>query len=301
MICKLFCLLVLVSCGRSTHPPLRIEGVAFAIPYSIQVDASPSSTKEIQETIKTVFDRIDRVYNNWNPHSEVSQLALLPAHQKIELSSELASFLLQISSWVCLTEGRFDPTVEPLQKLWKHYLNKGSTPPPHAIDILLPAIGWENIHLEGNLFWKEHDQTALDLGGAAKGLAVDLILTTLQEDGYTNIFVEWGGEIRTLGEHPQKRPWTIAIVGAETRFLSDRAIATSGSYIQQWKIDDTLYTHIIDPRTKRPLSQIPIQSASVVAPTCAEADALATAMMLFPSLEEGRQWAQAHSLDITIW
>ena len=167
-----------------------------------------------------------------------------------------------------LSEGRFDPTIEPLQKLWKEHLAQGTVPSKPQIDALLPAIGWNKIHLSKGKICKDHDLTSLDLGGIAKGYCVDLLVERLNANGYPSIFVEWGGEIRTSGQHPDNRPWTIFI----SRFgnpdpekalailtLRNQAIATSGDYIQQWKVqkentgEEAVYFHIIDPLTGQPL------------------------------------------------
>ncbi len=160
-----------------------------------------------------------------------------------------------------------------------------------------PAFG-EAFHLEENCFWKEKNETKLDLGGVAKGYGVDLILERLQENGFHNIYVEWGGEIRVAGRHPANRPWKIAILGGEEMELNDEAIATSGSYQQNWIIDGVLYTHITDPKTQKPLTNPPITSASVRTPTCMEADAIATALMLIPSIKKAEDWAAQKELAV---
>lgn len=257
--------------------------------YTVKVGDPDPDLCLVQSIIADVFSEIDAVYNNWNPHSEISNLNRLAAGEKQLLSPQLAAFLRRIDRLVEFTEGRFDPTVAPI----KENLLKGS------LQTAADGVGWDKIHLEGELFWKEHDQTALDLGGAAKGYAVDLILERLQKAGFLNLFVEWGGEIRVAGSHPERRPWKIAILGGDTLELHEEAIATSGSYLQNWTIEETRYTHIIDPKTKCPLSNSTITSASVAYQTCCEADAIATALMLFPSQEEAYAWAEAR--DLKIW
>ncbi len=259
--------------------------------YSILIGDSNPDMDQVESVVLSTFSEINAVFNNWNPESEISQLNKLPAGEKKPLSQPLAHFLRRINELVILTEGRFDPTIAPI----KESLLKGELYPDSH------AIGWDKIHIDGDLFWKEHNHTALDLGGAAKGHGVDLLFENLQEAGFKNIFVEWGGEIRASGSHPEKRPWKIAIRGSETLELKERAIATSGSYLQKWTIDETSYTHIIDPKTKKPLSSPPITSASVLCESCFEADALATALMLFASQEEAEMWAKAHNLKVWLF
>ncbi len=294
----LLLLIVLASCSQK-HPT-RFEGCAMTIPYCIQL-GDPVEEEQIQQIILDTFAEMNEIYNNWNPHSEVSQLRTLSAHQQVKLSDELAGFLAFVDTIVRQTEGRFDPTVEPLHLLWKENLREGHLPNSSAVTALQPSTGWSHLHLEGITFWKDDALTSLDLCGVAKGHAVDLLVERLAEAGYTSIYVEWGGEIRTQGQHPSGRPWRVAIYGSKNIDLSDVAIATSGSYLQNWIVDGESYTHIIDPQTGSPLKNSPITSVTVLAPTCAEADAYATALMLFPSIESAEVWATQRQIQAIIW
>ena len=176
-------------------------------------------------------------------------------------------------------------------------------PSEEEIQTILPAIGWDRVHLDAGLFSKDHDLTSLDLGGIAKGYCVDLLIERLQEAGYRHLFVEWGGEVRAAGRHPQNRPWKIFISrlgdhnpdhAVAQLDLCDQAIATSGDYMQFWRVGDKVYCHIIDPKTHRPLlcSQTSIASSSVLASTCTFADGIAKVGMMFPTLAEAQQWAE---------
>ena len=268
------------------------------IPYCVQVagQLNDEQLKGIQGVILETFAEVNAIYNNWNPDSEVAQLRHLPAGQPIILSDSLAAFLNYVSEIVTRTEGRFDPTVDGLQLIWKESLQAGALPEQALLTPLAQATGWSHIHLEGKLFWKDNSLTAIDLGGVAKGYAVDLIVERLALAGYGSIYVEWGGEIRTVGKHPQGRSWKVGIQGLDALDLTDSAIATSGTYFQNWTVEGISYTHIIDPRTCEPLQASPISSVSVLASSCAEADALATALMLFPSIKDAQNWAHAHGI-----
>lgn len=268
------------------------------IPYCIQVGDRSIDSCKVEETIRSAFSEIDAIYNNWNPDSEISQLNRLKAHHKAPLSTKLWAFLEKTDALVKKTEGLFDPTVAPLSHLWKDFLKKGELPPTALLTDREKAVGWSKIHLEKGLFWKENDETSLDLGAVAKGYGVDLLIEKLQSLGLKSLYVEWGGEIRTMGSHPQARPWRIGIAAASPINLTDRAIATSGTTYQLWHIDGGSYSHIINPLTKRPLCEPQITTISVIAPTCMEADALATALMLFPSTTSARNWALAHDVQL---
>lgn len=285
---------------------------AMTMDYRIIVGQPLSQNQKvfIQTLIKHTFQEIDTIYNKWNPLSELSTLNRLKAGETHSLSPELFEFLKKVDTLVRLTKGRFDPTIEPAQRLWKSYLNEGHIPPPSEIQKLKHSVGWDKISFEKGLFSKQADETCLDLGGIAKGLCVDLLVERLGAAGFPHVFVEWGGEIRSAGFHPEKRPWSIYISRLEDTDpshgiaylnLIDQAIATSGDYLQFWTITEgakqTQYTHIFDSQTLSPLivTKDSISSVSVMADSCVLADGLATAGLLFKTKDEFTQWAEEMS------
>ncbi len=279
--------------------------------------------KQEQDKVSSImlhtFHEVDILYNKWNPQSELSKLNSLKGGQKVDISPPLEHFLCLAGQLVDFTEGRFDPTIEPLQQLWKNKLTLGCTPLTEDIQQITPSIGWDKIHIEKGVFYKDHDLTQLDLGGIAKGYCVDLLVERLNAAGFPDVFVEWGGEIRATGKHPEKRPWNIFIsrfghpdpaLAIAKLSLNDAAIATSGDYLQSWSIvenqDAATYYHIIDPSSKKMCQIRPgsISSASIMAENCAFADALATAVMLFSTTKEAEDWlnglAREHP-EIKFW
>jgi len=255
---------------------------------------SKSERAQVERIIEETFSEVHTIFNNWNPDSELSQLNRMPAHQRVIISPQLLLLLLKVDALFRLSEGRFDPTIEPLQQLWKSHLKRGILPKSEDIHRLLPAIGWEHIHFDQGMFWKDHDLTAIDLGGIVKGYAVDLLTEKLEHQGFSSLYVEWGGEVRTSGLHPSGRQWRVGIPGLSAIEMENGALATSGDYCQCWDIEGVTYFHIIDPQTKQPLtrSSKSIASATVLAPSCTWADGLATILMLFESPEEAQHWAE---------
>ncbi len=296
------------------------EGVAMVVPYRIVLGTSleEKAKKQVQAIIDTTFKEIDAIYNRWNPNSEVSHLNQAKAKERLPVSVELETFLERTGKIVALTEGRFDPTIEPVLVLWKQALTQGKIPEKSEIDDLAPAIGWHHIHLDHGVFWKDDDRTALDLGGVAKGFAIDLLVDNLLQAGHKSIYVDWGGDLKAAGCHPDGRQWHIAISGPtrpgegpapnliESIFLLDQAIATSGDYLQYWTVPNpnypgdpnapqkVTYSHVINPKTLDPLqvTTTSVASASVMARDCMFADGIATALMVFSSEQEASMWAE---------
>lgn len=324
----------LVSCHSTSQNTTEIRsdnttvfsGQAMTVNFHIIIGSRLNETqiKDVTDLINTTFHEIDFTYNKWNPNSELSRLNDLKEGMEVPISASLENFLTETQRIVELSGGRFDPTIEPLQELWKKKLQKGNVPTDSELAEIASAIGWDKIHFSNGKFSKQHNLTKLDLGGIAKGLCVDLHVERLNGLGYPDVYVEWGGEIRTSGQHPDQRPWTIFISrlgnsdpsGAITLLtLENRAIATSGDYLQNWSVripkaedqfQTVTYFHIFDPKTLSPLiaSHTSVASASVAAPTCAFADGIATAAMMFPSINEAQVWAEEirdQYPEITFW
>lgn len=291
-------------------PVTKFHGIKFSVPYQITLAHSLSDTeiKKVESSIEKVFTHIDTTYNRWNPTSELSNLNRNRSTKPIALSIDLYKFLEKTSLVVDLCHSRFDPTIFPLQKLWKKHLEQGKTPPQDQINQLLPSIGWDKITLQHKTCQKADPNIEIDLDGIVKGYTVDLLAESLEKLGYPNILVEWGGEIKAFGRPTIGRQWQIFVSSfgnsdpdeaLTTATLNQEAIASSGDYLQSWsvtEVDGTIknYTHIIDKKTYAPLEIDPnyYVSASVIAPECYIADALATTLMLFPDTKEAEKFAQ---------
>lgn len=313
-----FCILSFSSCD-SNKPTVVTEfsGNEMTINYRILI-GKKLNTEEVERVevlIKSSFNEINNIHNKWNPYSELSHLNRLKAHVKIPISNELAELFHICDEVYSLTKGCFDPTIESLQQLWKMSLSKGVIPKVHEIEKLLPAVGWEHIHVEEGFFWKEHEATQIDLGGLAKGHLVDKLSERLKLAGFKDVYVDWGGEIKAFGRHPQGRPWKIFITGfgntdpayaIDQLTLENLAIATSGDYEQCWNIVDGKHKiclfHIIDPKTGRFLERRNerVASASIVAPSCAIADGLATAALCFETKSQAEEWVKELSKQMSL-
>ena len=302
------------------------DGNAMTMQYKVLVGQKLDSaqTAKISQIVNSTFDITDSIFNKWNPHSELSKLNSAKAGIAIQLSDNLFRLFKETDAIVKLSQGKFDPTIEPLQTLWKQKLQIGKVPGAVEIQAIAPTIGWDKISFSEGIFTKKHDQTKLDFGGIAKGLCIDMLFERLNGEGFSDFYVEWGGEIRTCGRHPEGRLWTVYIsrlgdTSAEnaitTLQLKDQAIATSGDYLQNWTVRlsdqegrerSVTYFHIFDPKTLQPIeaSYTSVASASVVAPSCALADGLATIPMMFGSSAEAAAWAESikeHVPEATFW
>ncbi len=185
-----------------------------------------------------------------------------------------------------LTDGAFDPTVLPLLGLYRRFKQSGTLPDRSVIEEKLQLVDYRYILIEDPATIRLARQgTGITLDGIAKGYIVDQGVAALQASGVTDAYVEAGGDLMVIGRRQDGQAWHIGIRNPrsdnlqhmDTIDLSDRAIATSGDYLQYFTDDRTAH-HIIDPRTG--FSPLQIASSSILAPTVARADGLATATMV---------------------
>jgi len=185
-----------------------------------------------------------------------------------------------------LSDGAFDPTVLPLVGLFKEVRETGILPDEQKIKEILQLVDYRYIVVKDNNsveFSKPGVSVTLD--ALAKGYIVDQGIAVLQELGLNNAFIEAGGDLMVIGHRYDGKPWKIGIrnprnedlKNLRTIEMSDRAIATSGDYMQYFTEDKKIH-HIINPYTG--FSPVYTASSSIIAPTVARADGLATATMV---------------------
>jgi len=182
--------------------------------------------------------------------------------------------------------------------LWRTAAQRDSLPSSAEIAAALKAVGYRNITLdaEHRTITLSQAQMSITLDGIVKGYAADLALAAIRKAGARAGLVDLGGDIVCFGKPPGRDGWEIAIQnpfkpatrpmdtsGGSTLAvirLSDAAVATSGNYQRSFSIQGRAYSQIIDPRTGWPVTQAP--SVTIIAPTAADADALATTCSVLP-------------------
>lgn len=201
-----------------------------------------------------------------------------------------------------ISNGLFDPTVSPLIEAWGFGENHMPTADTTAVAALLPSVGIENTRIENGFLYKSTPQMTFNFSAIAKGYGVDIATKVFEENGCSDLMIEIGGEIACRGHNPEGNKWRILIETPDEEYirevfksekkpqfterliveLYDEAMATSGNYRNYHTESGRTFGHTISPKTGFPV-KTDILSASVVAPTCMEADALATACMLMGS------------------
>ena len=229
---------------------------------------------------------LEKKFNAFDPDSEVNSLN---QERILNVSEDLYRVIKEACRISRVTGGEFDITVAPALKADDFYADM-----PEGLRDKIPEvdkeISWRDIFLspEGEVVALE-EGVWIDLSGIAKGYIVDRISDLLRDTGIEGYMVNAGGDIYCGGTSGD-RPWRIGVrkpaaeTVAATLALTEIAVATSGDYENVVFDADTggNVSHIIDPATERAVPELP-SSVTVIAPTCAEADALATGMMAMGS------------------
>ncbi len=269
-----------------------ISGKTMGTFYNVTVVVkNPNILEGFQEKIDMQLEKINRSMSTYLKNSEISRFNGYKAGEKFFISNDFQQVLSVVKTIYNLSGGAYDPTVNPLLKLWGFRSEKADNRAPEEKEIQknLAHVGLDKIIVsEKGWIQKENSRIELDFASIAKGFGVDKVSELLLKNGFKNFLVEIGGEIYASGNKADGQPWRIGIntpvKGApfqmvyKTIILSNRAIATSGDYRNFLLKEGKNVSHIIDPETGYPIRN-GVVSASVIASTCTFADGLATAVM----------------------
>jgi thiamine biosynthesis lipoprotein len=300
----LFVISVLAACEPNPRQ-LAFSGAALGTSYHIKVveAGSPAMDAGLAELVGKLLDDLDHKLSTYKPDSELNRFNRHPVGQPFAASDDFYQVLEVADRIYRLSGGAFDPTVRPLVDLWGFGpVDTGDRVPAESeITALLGEIGFDRIELAAANQVIRRAPVTLDLSAVAKGFIVDRLAAELRAQGVDDYMVEVGGEIRAGGRRADGGLWRIAVEvpaagGGVERVLelSDIGVATSGDYRNYFERDGERYSHTIDPRSGRPIRHR-LASVTVLAPTAAEADALATALMVMGP-EHGADFAAANEL-----
>jgi thiamine biosynthesis lipoprotein len=230
------------------------------------------------DAVFTEFRRIDALMSTYKPESELSRVNATAATASVRVSRELYDLLATSIEYSKLTGGAFDVTYASVGYLYDYRARVH--PDAEAIAAALPGIDYRHIELDPETHSVRFRQPGvrIDLGGIAKGHAVDRGIAVLQALGIDRAMVNAGGDTRIIGDR-LGRPWVVGIRHPDDEHkvvlripLTDTAMSTSGDYERYFEEDGVRYHHILDPRTGR--SAAKLRSVTIIAATATRTDAL---------------------------
>jgi thiamine biosynthesis lipoprotein len=285
------------------HPIL--QGSTMGTSYSVTITGyvKRNRLEALSDQIEGELAEINRQMSTWDTASEISKFNKSDESGPFLLSEAFHAVMIRSLELSRITGGTFDPTLNPLMNLWG-FGSKGSerTVPTDAdIAKAKERTGWNKLWFDEDAnLWKAIADLELDLGAVAKGYGVDMLTRLLTEEGYENWFAEIGGEVVVKGKNPDGVPWRIGIQYPTSNPMDERlqgivnltegAVATSGDYRNYIRRDGVVYSHILDPHSGH-TALSDTASATVIAPTCMDADGIATALFVMGA-EEGLAWVE---------
>lgn len=274
--------------GCSQRGAVTLSESKFLLGTVINLTIIANEHQEGKQVINKTFAEIERLSKIFSRFDSASELSRLNRQGLIENpSAELLEVMRQSLRWGRLTRGAFDITVKPVLDLYEQAYELNTLPPDSAIEQALKLVDYHHIALNDSRISFAHKGIGITLDGIAKGFIIDEAAQLLKSTGYLNVLVEVGGDLYASGKK-EDRDWSVGVKapaanGVVTRFnLANRAAATSGDYQQAFTPDRQLH-HILDPRTG--CSPLEISSATIIASSALEADALATAAIVLGSSE----------------
>lgn len=249
-----------------------VTGRAFGTTWRL-VAPTGSKLAPLRSAIEDLFDEVDRTFSPWRSDSVLARFNATSADQ-FTRDTDLAHVTAAALAVASQSGGTFDPTVGPLVARWGFGpIHDGGAP------------DWRALVVDAETVRKTRDDLTLDLCGIAKGWALDRAAERVEAEGIDNYLFELGGEVLARGNHPEGRAWRVAVhvpayssgVPPAVQLPSGSAVATSGQWVQGYRLDDRLYGHIIDTATAEPVAGA-LRSVTVVADDAMSADGWATAL-----------------------
>jgi len=268
----------------------------FAVVHGDRVRAQEAINAAIAE-----LQQVERCMTRFDPESDVGRANRAAATEATTVSLATAAVIAAALDWADASDGAFDPCLARTIEAWD-VTHRSDPPPPAAYERLagrrlyraLDVATWRG---QPALRFRDPD-VGLDLGGIAKGYGVDRAVAALRQHGISHAIVNVGGDLYAIGSAEDGDPWRVGVRSPDqpdrivaTLEVRDRAIATSGTYLQYFESGGHRYHHLMNPDTAAP-RVCTMKSLTVSADSCMAADAAATALFGGTDADTDRVLAQ---------
>ena len=304
-------LLMLSGCFPSNdlgRQEYLMQGKTMGTTYNIKVVGENIDTVKLQQGIDEKLIQLNQEMSTYITDSELSIFNQSTSLEPISVSLGLARVLKEAIRLGELSEGALDVTVGPLVNLWGFgpEYRPETVPSDELLAETKARIGLDKLVFENGMLNKKIPDLYVDLSTIAKGYGVDLVAEFIEVNGINNYLVEIGGEMRVKGFKHTGELWHVAIEKPLSNERAvhqiivpkDNAVATSGDYRIYFEADGQRFSHIIDPKTGKPINH-KLVSVTVIHPSSMTADGLSTAMMVMGE-EKALAFAEANGLAVYI-
>ncbi len=294
---------ILLISNCSNQSIITLNGETMGTTYSISIVKNSQTAMnkvKIQHEIDSLLFVFNSIFSTYSSSSEISKINADTSRFPLSVSGEFYQLLEESQQMYYETGGKFDITIKPLISLWSFdsEFSSEKIPMENAVNEALTQIGMDQILLDKHTVLKNNPNVQFDMNAIAKGRGVDKIAHFLKSAGFQHFIVEIGGEVYASGVNKNNSFWKIGIKHPEEfskditaiAAFSNSGMATSGTYQHFFNWEGKDYSHILDPRTGWPVEHDLI-SATVIAETCAKADAIATALIVM-GFENALHWIE---------
>ena len=296
----IICFLLNFSCSQEKNYNAQIKGNTMGTYYFIEVIDVPIELKikNIELEIKNTLKKANKILSNWDKDSEISIINKTDKTTAIKISDELNEVFKTAKEINVKSNGFFDITLDPIIEIWGFgYKSKQMQiiPKDNQIKNILSLIGQKSfleMNFDNNELIKKNKDIKINLSSIGKGYGIDLIGKKLDQLGINNYIINIGGDILTKGYNSKKENWVIGIENPNLKEklikeivnLTNKGLATSGDYKNFFTKDGKRYSHIINPKTGKPIIHS-TKSVTVIHENSMKADGWATAFLALGSLE----------------
>lgn len=291
-------LAVILIVGYNLNEDLSDQGHTeniFAMDTAMTLTAyGDDANAAVSAAQKEIF-RLDALLSIIGQNSEIAKLN---ATHTFDVSDDTENLLMRAAEVSESTGGLFDITISPIMDLWGFRTDQYKVPDSSQLATLLKEVDYTKVSIDDGKVTLPAD-IKIDLGGIAKGYASDRVMDIFRAHGITSGIITLGGNVQALGQHPEGRPWNVAIVdpfNADQTFatvqIEDKAAVTSGGYQRYFTEGGITYHHIIDPRTGYPADS-GLVSVTIISADGTLADGLSTSLFIM-GLEDASDYWRAH-------
>ncbi len=263
---------------------LKLMGSRFDI--TVVANSKEEGNTYIDNAINEIL-RIEKLISSWDAKSQTSLINKNSGIKPVQVDKELFQLIERALKISKLTNGAFDITYASMDKVWKFDGSMTEMPSEESIKKSIEKVGYKNIILnkENHSVFLKLENMKIGFGAIGKGYAADKAKELLQQKGVKAGIINASGDLNAWGKQPNEKDWMVAIVNPlnkEKVFswlpINNGAVVTSGNYEKYVTLNNTLYSHIINPKTGYPSTGI--LSVTIFSPNAELADALATSVFV---------------------
>ncbi|WP_020615470.1 FAD:protein FMN transferase [Paenibacillus daejeonensis] len=313
MVLMLVVSLLVTGCGgaaKADDKPASRTYYLFSTIITVRVFDDRITEKHFDH-IRGLLEEIDQQMNRQLAGSELDEVNRQAGGQSVVVSADTYKVVERALFYAEQSQGTFDPTVGPLVDLWAIGNGGIEVPRGDQIQAAVALINYEDVEMDATARTIRLKQPgmSLDLGAIAKGFAADLIAEYLTSEGIGSALIDLGGNLIALGAKPNGDAWSIGIQdpaehrGAHLGTLQvvNKTVVTSGVYERFFRVGDTIYHHLLDPKSGYPF-QNDLLSVTVITEESMAADALSTSVFGL-GLDQGlaylEQWKGVEAIFVT--